>query len=379
MRLGAESYIRRLLADATIQVGGDSPHDVRVHDRRFFRRVLLEGSLGLGESYVDGWWDADDLVEFFARLIRWRNVQARGVVVEAHRLILNLKRALFDLQSRRRANEVVAAHYDLPTVLFEQMLGRTMCYSCGYWGEARSLDEAQENKLDLVCRKLRIGPSDRVLDLGCGFGSFARFAAEKRGCSVVGVSLSRAQVEYARHLCQGLPVEVHCCDYRDVDAYARSGKFDRVVSIAMFEAVGHKSYRAYMEIVRRSLKDGGLWLLHTIGDETCSCDPWLNRYIFPNGELPTRVQIQDAVRGLFEVKDVHAFGMDYWRTLTAWLENFRSRWSTIGAAARPRLGESFFRMWTYYLSCCAGAFRSRNLDLWQIVLSDRAGEYSSAR
>jgi cyclopropane-fatty-acyl-phospholipid synthase len=365
----AERFCAPLLAEAGVEVNGRRPWDIRVHDRRVFARVLVGGSLALGEAYMDGWWDCDDLDGLFERLVRWRHRRAVSPVLEWPRRLNDLRRRLFELQTRRRSTRVVHAHYDLPPALFEIMLGKTMAYSCAYWPEADTLDEAQRAKLDLVCRKLGLRASDRVLDLGCGFGSFARFAAEHYGCSVVAVNLSPVQVAYARQFCRGLPVEIHHCDYRDVDTYARGRRFDKIASIAMFEAVGHRNHRRYMELVHGLLMDGGLWLLHTLGDRYCSSDPWMNRYIFPDGELPTLGQLDAAIRGWFQLEDLHNFGLDYCRTLEEWERNFRGGWDEIRRADRRRFDERFFRMWIYFLATCRGSLRARNMHLWHLVMS----------
>lgn len=366
----AKAIVGRLLAQAGVTINGSRPWDIRVHDDRVYRRLLLSGSLALGESYMDGAWDCADLVELIFRLLHHRNTEGRRPwVPELNRRMAALRRAVLNLQTRARARHVVAAHYDLHPLLFEAMLGETMAYSCAYWAQATTLDEAQRDKLDLVCRKLRLKRGDRVLDLGCGFGAFARFACEHYGCSVVGVNLSAIQADYARRFCGNLPVEIYTCDYRDVDVYYRGRPFDSVVSIGMFEAVGHRNFRQYMALVHRVLKDEALWLLHTIGDEECSSDPWVTRYIFPNGELPGLDRLGRAVRGLFHVEDLHSLGGDYLQTLAAWTERFRAGWTTIQQLDRAVFTDRFYRMWTYFLACSAGSFRARNVYLWQIVMS----------
>jgi cyclopropane-fatty-acyl-phospholipid synthase len=378
--LSSKRRVTDLLSSMDVQIDGRHPWDVRVHDERFYRRILLRGSLGLGESYMDGWWDCDDLGEFFRRILASRRARGGLPLVEWSRRLGDLKRRVVNLQDAVRARAVVEAHYDLPVQLFEAMLGRTMAYTCAYWKDATTLEEAQEHKLDLICRKLGVTSSDVILELGCGFGSFARYAAGTYGCTVVGVNLSTEQVGYAREFCRGLPVELHRCDYRDVNVYARGRQFDRIVSIGMFEAIGRKNYRSHMEIVHRLLKSGGLWLLHTVGDETCSADPWVTRYIFPNGELPTVGQIAQAIRGLFRLEDVHNFGLDYGRTLRRWEHNFVERWNLLRRGLEPMFDDRFFRKWIYFLGCSRGSFEARNVDLWQIVMSkDRAATYRPVR
>jgi len=352
-----------------VATNGRRPWDIAVHDERFYRQVLMHGTLGLGESYVNGLWNCEDLQAFFVRVISGRQ---EGKVPRwlglASRMAGSLAGAL-NRQTRTRATRVVEVHYDLNPHLFEAMLGQTMAYTCAYWPSAETIDDAQRDKFDLICRKLRLKPGDRVLDIGCGFGSFARFAAGEYGCEVVGVTLSPAQAEYARRFCANLPVRVHVCDYRDLHVYLGEGRFDSVVSVGMFEAVGRRNFRTYMEVVHRALKDRGLWLLHTIGADEWAVEPWLARHIFPNGELPELGQIDGAVRGLFNIEDLHNFGTDYARTLAVWDERFRAHWSDIRRLDVSVFTDRFFRTWTYYLACCAASFRSRNIQLWQVVMS----------
>jgi cyclopropane-fatty-acyl-phospholipid synthase len=244
------------------------------------------------------------------------------------------------------------------------MLDRRMVYTCAYWNGATTLDEAQENKLDLVCRKLGLSPGMRVLDIGCGWGAFGKFAAERYGAQTVGITVSREQVELGRELCRGLPVTFELQDYRDLQ-----GRFDRVVSLGMFEHVGEKNYRTFMQTVRRALADDGLFLLHTIGSPRTvhATDPWIGRYIFPNSLIPSAEQISRAFDGLFVLEDWHSFGADYDKTLMAWWHNFDELWPTL----RDRYGDRFYRRWRYYLLTCAGSFRARSNQLWQVVLSPR--------
>lgn len=365
------SFLSRVLAEADVELNGSRPWDLQLHDQRAIARIAIGGALAFGETYMDGWWDSDDLSELVYRLLVWKASKQGGF--EWPRLINDLKRRVFNLQRPARASEVIDAHYDLPLSLFTAMLGETMAYSCAYWQgvvpDPEHLDQAQRNKLDLICRKLELKSSDLVLDLGCGFGSFSRFAAENYGCTVVAVTLSASQADFAREYCAGLPVEIHVRDYRDVDAYARGRTFDKIASIAMFEAVGRKNFRGFMEIVNRLLRDQSLWLLHTLGDVRCSSNPWMDKYIFPNGELPTVAKVTESIDGLFHLEDFHNFGLDYCTTLTAWESRFRARWDEIRASDPARFDERFFRMWIFYLASCRGALRARSMYLWQFVMS----------
>ncbi len=351
--------VARLLAPADVRLDGARAWDLRILDRRFFVRVLAQGSLGLGESYMDGWWETGDLDGLLYRLLRAR-IDERAPDLPTRWAAIRAR--LLNLQSRRRSFEVGRRHYDLGNELYEAMLGRRLVYSCGYWRQARDLDDAQEAKLDLVCRKLMLEPGMRVLDIGCGWGEALKFAAERYGVSGVGVTVSREQADYARRLCDGLPVEILLCDYREV-----SGHFDRVCSIGMFEHVGVRNYEAYFDVVRRCLPPDGLFLLHTIGAErsTSHTDPWIARYIFPNSMLPSAAQIARAVEGRFVIEDWHNFGADYDRTLQAWRDNIERAWHRLPS----RYDERFRRMWRFYLASAMALFRSRRGQLWQLVLS----------
>lgn len=359
-----QQRVADLLESADVRIGGTRPWDLQVHDSHFYARVLGQGSLGLGESYMEGWWDAESLDGFLFHVLQARleqRVHSAGELWDA------LRARLLNLQSRNRAREVGERHYDLGNDLYAAMLGLRLVYSCGYWTQADGrvldgLDAAQEAKLDLICRKLRLKPGMRVLDIGCGWGEALKFAAERYGVSGVGITISKEQADYARELCAGLPIEIRLQDYRELHE-----PFDAVLSVGMFEHVGVKNYRGYFEVAQRCLPPGGLFLLHTIGTNRSvnHTDPWIGRYIFPNSMLPSTAQIAQAVEGLFVVEDWHNFGTDYDRTLQAWRDNVERAWPP-----DPRYDERFRRMWRYYLGASMATFRTRNSQLWQVVLSN---------
>ncbi|MBB3229636.1 cyclopropane fatty acyl phospholipid synthase [Halomonas stenophila] len=367
----ARHVVEKLLDGSGVSLNGDAPQDIRVYHPDFFARILHQGTLGLGESYMDGWWDCDR-IDRMANLMLRHGLGAHSQP-PSERLMYRLQSGFFNLQSRARAYIVGEAHYDLGNDLFRRMLDETMCYSCGYWKDAGSLHEAQKAKLELACRKLDLKPGMHVLDIGCGWGSLAEHAARHHGVNVTGITISREQAELARERCKGLPVEILLEDYRDLE-----GRFDRIVSIGMFEHVGHRNYETYFETVRRLLPPEGLFLLHTIGSNNSdiSIDPWINRYIFPNGVLPSVMHIAKASEKHLLMEDWQNFGADYDRTLMAWLANFDAHWHEIA----DRYNERTRRMFRYYLSMCAGAFRARNLQLWQVVYSlGRPGRYDAPR
>jgi cyclopropane-fatty-acyl-phospholipid synthase len=364
--------VHEILASAGITINGTMPWDIRINDERFYERIALEGSLGLGESYMDGWWDCDQIDEFFKRLMPLD--PQKKIRNDWHLLSRSLYVSIFNPSRKSKAFAIGEKHYDIGNDLFAKMLDKRMVYSCGYWKNARTLDEAQEKKLDLTCRKLGLKPGDRVLDIGCGWGGFARYAAETYGVSVVGITVSRQQQELGTQLCKGLPVELRLQDYRDLDE-----TFDHIVSIGMFEHVGWRNHRTYMEFVHKCLNDDGLFLLHTIGDRRSEQvnDPWMGKYIFPNALIPSMGQIGTALDDLFIIEDVHNFGFYYDRTLMSWFENFDRCWDSLKKAYDNR----FYRMWKYYLLSSAGPFRARSLQVWQIILSKHgvSGGYSAVR
>ena len=361
-RSAAARKVTELLAFAGIGVNGPEPWDIQVHDERFFNRALGEGSIGVGESYMDGWWDVEALDEFFHR---FRRADLASKVHDLKTALLVLRTKLLNLQTMQRAKEVAQAHYDLGNQLYQAMLDRRMQYTCAYWKDSVTLDQAQENKLHLICRKLRLQPGMTLLELGGGFGGLAHFAAQEYGCRVVSYNISREQVAYGRDLCKGLPVRFEQKDYRE--SAQEATRFDRVVSVGLCEHIGYKNYRQFMRLAHGRLKDKGLFLLHTIGsNESYSyTDPWIHKYIFPNGLIPSMAQLTAAWEGLWVAEDWHNFGPDYDRTVMHWWANFERAWPDL----RSTYSDRFYRMWKYYLMASAGSFRSRRLQLWQVVLS----------
>jgi cyclopropane-fatty-acyl-phospholipid synthase len=365
---GSRGIIERLFGGTGVHIGGPEPWDLQVHDPRFYGRLITQGSLGLGESYIDGWWDCTRIDEAVARLVRFNTDDRlfgwRGHLFQARTKIMNLQTLLYAKG---------LPHYDLGNRMFEAMLGPTLNYSCGYWQKADNLDEAQRAKMKLICDKLQLAPGQRLLDIGCGWGTLARFAAEHYGCEAVGITVSREQEKLATSRVGKLPVKFLLADYREL-----SDRFDKIVSVGMFEHVGRKNYHTFMDVARQLLAPDGLFLLHTIGNDHSATDAFLEKYLFPGGELPSAADLARATHGRFVIEDWHSFGADYDKTLMAWHANFE-RWAASPECDRDR---RFHRMFRFYLLAMAGNFRARTRNqLWQLVLSPNgvSGGYVSLR
>ncbi len=384
-----KEIIELLFKGAGITINGNNVYDPQIHNEDFYSRVLRQGSMGLGESYIDGWWDCEKLDQFFHKVLEAeldKKIKKNWDIL--FKIVWNF---VLNPWEKSKAFEVGKRHYDIGNDLFRAMLDKRLTYTGGYWnpstgsGHEMTLDEAQEAKLDLVCRKIGLKRGQRVLDIGSGWGSFIGYAAEKYGASALGVTVSKEQKDLADKLYKNLPAETRLQDYRDIndppshEASEGQRKFDHVVSLGMFEHVGYKNYRTFMKVAHNALKDGGLFLLHTIGGNRSvkKNDPWIAKYIFPNSMIPSIKQIGESIEGLFVMENWHSFGADYDKTLMAWHKNFEDNWDKI----KSNYDERFYRMWRYYLLCCAGSFRARKNQLWQIVLSKKGvpGGYKLVR
>ena len=357
--------LQELFDEAGVCINGPNTWDLQVHDPITYSEILSKWSLGMGESYMNGHWDCKKIDQMLTKLLTCDiNMRVQGIA--KIRFALEVARArLLNLQSKSRAFLVGEKHYDIGNDVFELMLDPQMIYSCGYWENAHSLAEAQEHKLQLICEKLQLKPGEKLLEIGCGWGGLAAYAAKHFGVEVLGITVSKEQQQLAIQRCHGLPVQIELIDYRDL-----VGKFDKIVSVGMFEHVGEKNYLIYFQTVNRLLTDNGLFLLHSIGsDVTISrTDPWIDRYIFPNGKIPSPIEVGRSIEGVFLIEDWQNFGQDYDKTLMAWYENFTKNWKQISS----KYDQRFYRMWTYYLLSCAAFFRSRQGQLWQIILTKRS-------
>lgn len=355
-------YIKKLLEPADIRINGDRPWDIRVYNERFYHAVIRNGSLGLGEAYMNGWWTSEKPDQFFHKLLNAEIDSKAGANLSIK--FLYFKSFLLNQQRKNKAFEIGRRHYDLGNDLYIAMLDRRMVYTCAFWDHTDNLDEAQEAKLELVCQKLDLKPAQKVLDIGCGWGSFAKYAAEKYGACVTGITVSKQQIELGRKLCHGLPVELRLQDYRELNE-----TFDHIVSLGMIEHVGYKNYAEYFRIISKCLSDNGLFVLQTIGSNypVRNTDPWIHKYIFPNSMIPSISQLSSAFEGSLVMEDWQNMSVDYDKTLMAWHSNFNRNWHRL----KDQYGERFFRMWNYYLLMSAGSFRARKNQLWQIVLSKK--------
>ena len=367
-----KQIFREAFATVGVTVDGDKPWDIQVNNPKLYSRIVGGGALAFGEAYMDGWWDCKAVDEFLHRVLYHR--LDKKLPRDFNTAFYFLKAKFKNMQTTVRSKEVVHKHYNIGNELFEKMLDSRMMYSCGYWQTATTLEEAQEAKLELICRKLKLEKGMRLLEIGCGWGGFAKYATQNYGVSVVGITISKPQADLARENNKGLPVEIRVQDYRDVDE-----KFERIVSIGMLEHVGYRNFRQYMEVAAKNLTADGIFLIHSIGGnyDAKTTDPWIDKYIFPNGMLPSASQLSKAWQGLFVLEDWHNFGTYYDPTLMAWLKNFEESWDSLKA----EYDETFYRMWRYFLCASAASFRSRKNHLWHIVLTKpvRLGIYQSER
>lgn len=385
----AEKTIKDLAKQAGITINGKNPWDIKVFDKRFYQRTLVEGAIGFGESYMDGWWDSNQLDETICRI---NKAKLPDKIRKNLSLLLYLARNKFlNTATVEKSYTVGKIHYDVGNELYEKMLDKNMNYTCGYWKglgdpltawkNPKNLDKAQIAKMDLVCRKLKLKPGMKVLDTGCGFGNFAYYAAKNYKVKVVGFTISKEQAILARERCKGLPVEIRYQDYREVKF--KNEKFDAIASIGMMEHVTHKNYEIYLNMMNNLLKEDGLMLLHTIGSvvSATSFDPWINKYIFPNSHLPSIAQIAKAAENKFIFEDLQNFGTYYYPTLMSWYKRFLDSWKDLTKKYPEKYDERFFRMWKLYLMGSAGGFKSRDMQLWQIVFSknNKLGVYESVR
>jgi cyclopropane-fatty-acyl-phospholipid synthase len=370
-----------LLEGTGVEIGGSQPWDITVNRDRLYRRAL-RGSLGIGEAYIDGDWDCLALDELFRRVLSASKLNSP--LLRTARALKVLQSRLTNLQTRRRSRAVAEEHYDIDHRMYALFLGPWNQYTCCFFDGTDDLEQAEVIKLEMLCDKLELRPGERLLDIGCGWGGFAKYAAATRGCEVTGISLSTEQIHYARRFAHGLPVTIEKLDYRDLP---RSGltPFDKISIVGMIEHVGYRNYETLMRVVHEMLKPDGLFLLHTIGncERTTVVDPWMEKYIFRNSMAPSMDQLAAATEGCFVVEDWENYGHHYVPTLQAWHDRFNANWDRIRSLKTAReFDERFRRMWNYYLMSSKAAFEVEQLHLWQLVMTRRGsgrGVYGRVR
>jgi cyclopropane-fatty-acyl-phospholipid synthase len=349
-----------------------------IHDERFFTRALTGADIGMGESYMDGDWTTPDLVALVRVAVR--NLR---LLDAEHKFFSGIRAMASRLQHRFRANTIagsrrnIRAHYDFGNDFYRLFLDSEMLYSCGYFRNRHdSLEIAQLEKLDRACRKLQIGPGDRVLEIGCGWGSFAIHAARNYGARVTGVTISPAQYEYATERVKRtdvMPGSVRIVmeDYRRLQ-----GRYDKIVSIEMFEAVGFDHYDEFFGMCDRLLTPEGSMFLQTITlreQEIAQYRKrvdWIQTYIFPGSELASIVEIGRSLlrSGQLMLTDTESISTHYAKTLALWRERFFQR---VAEVRRLGFDERFQRMWDFYLGWCEGAFREHYIGAAQLVFAKK--------
>jgi cyclopropane-fatty-acyl-phospholipid synthase len=352
--------VRRFGAGASVRLA--------IHDAAFFRRLALRGKLGFGESYTAGEWDSDDLVALFELLLR--NADAMSERHGDVRRLLELRPRLRRRNGLARSRRNIAYHYDLGNDLFALMLDETMTYSCAVFEHPRmTLAEAQQAKYERLCRRLELGPGDHVLEIGCGWGGFARYAAERHGCRVTGITISHEQAVVARERTRGLPVDILERDYRTVE-----GRVTKVVSIEMVEAIGADQFGTFFQTIDRVLAPGGRAVVQTIlvpeqrWDRYRRTPDWIERYVFPGCLIPSLEALMHAAArhshlGIYGVEEI---GEHYAETLRRWRASFHGR---IEDVRRLGYDRRFERIWDFYLAFCEAAFRMRALRDAQLLLA----------
>jgi cyclopropane-fatty-acyl-phospholipid synthase len=351
--------------------GSGRPVRLTVRDPAFFRRLATRGKLGLGESYTAGEWEADDLVAFFELLLA--NADAVGERHARVRRLLELRPRLQRRNGLARARRNVAYHYDLGNELYGLMLDETLTYSCAIFEHPQqTLAQAQRAKYGRLCALLELGPDDHVLEIGCGWGGFARYAAERHGCRVTAITISHQQAVVARQRTRGLPVTILERDYRTV-----GGRFSKVVSIEMIEAIGADQFGTFFATIDRVLEPGGRAAVQTIlvpeqrWERYRRTPDWIERYVFPGCLIPSlealvRAAARHSRLGIYGVEEI---GEHYAETLRRWRASFRER---LGEVRKLGYDPRFERTWDFYLAFCEAAFRARALRDAQLLLA-RAG------
>jgi cyclopropane-fatty-acyl-phospholipid synthase len=342
---------------------------VHVRDERFFRRCVLSGDIGLAESFMAGEWDTPDLAEVVSWFILNDGAKKPGALLRMGNALLHRLRANDLVRSRRN----IAAHYDLSNEFFALFLDATMTYSSALFRHAETLEQAQYAKIDRLCRMLELQPKDRVLEIGTGWGAFSRYAAKHYGCHVTTITISRQQYEWAQQRMreEGLEdrIDLQFLDYRNV-----TGRYDKIVSVEMIEAVGYEYYDTFFGRLDELLTPNGMIALQAITSPESRFEgirngvDFIQKHIFPGGLIPSVGALMESMQDVtdFTVRDLFDFGDSYAHTLQLWSDNFESNLDRVRALG---FDEVFLRKWRYYLMYCKAAFQMRHISVVQLLLS----------
>jgi cyclopropane-fatty-acyl-phospholipid synthase len=365
-----KNTVEKLLDKCNIKINGTNPQDIIVHDDRFYKMVLSSGELGLAESYMYKYWSSNNLYETLYLLSK--NFNKLSYIDFNFNDFLNMTKSyLFNNQTIEKALVDVQSHYDIGNDLYTRMLDNNMQYTCAFFQDTNDLNTAQEQKMDLIGQKLNLKPGDTLLDIGCGWGYLINYLSKKYNVQGLGITLSEEQLKYAEiNFKNNSNASYKLMDYRNIP---KDMKFTKIVSVGMLEHVGNKNYEEYFDIVHDHLTDDGIALIHTIGCQNSlrgissgsgSGSKFIDKYIFPNGHIPTWDEISPIVSKKFLIQDWQNFGKYYDNTLQSWYKNINSKWDEI-----PNYDEKFKRMWNFYLLGCAANFNLCHMNLWQILIT----------
>lgn len=382
-----ERIIRRVFAEAGVNIVEKNysqtefkSHDIRLDSclkKSFFRKVYANPSLGLAESYfLDHAWVCDDLVGLIDRIMKADLLSKLSLVMKLRLVLKSLpqffKTWVFN-KVRSKPYEIGQQHYDKGNSLYKEMLGSDdMTYSCGLWDDADDLKQAHLNNFDRACQNMKLKPGMKVLDVGCGNGSFLKYAAEKYGIEGVGITVSEEQAKFAREFCEDLSIKIMVRDYRELGEEF-FGYFDAIASFGMFEHVGPRNHQTYFKMISKYLKPGARFFFHTIANfkKAIFLDPFIFKWIFPSSYVPTIKQVLNAAKEYFihiETYDVKA--ENYAKTLAVWYKRFKDGWeSKLRHLYYDKVmqGDSFYKMWCYYLASCQALFKVNGKYVLQVV------------